>query len=142
MPINFDGRALQQFCTHLRDLVRQMLEKKPDNRPSAVAALALTKKFLFELEFLFAAPGLVEVDHNQPTWKEAELLEVQVTERKKTLRTQHPDTLAIMKRLALVYDKYGGWGEAESLLVQLMGRRENISGEEHVVTLANMNNLA
>jgi hypothetical protein len=51
-----DGRAVRNFCTHCRDLVQQMLERKPNHRPSAVTVLALTNKRLSKIEFLFAAP--------------------------------------------------------------------------------------
>ena len=54
-------------------------------------------------------------------WKEAEELEVQVTEmRKAVLGEQHPDTLSGMPNLAATYRNQGRWKEAEELEVQVM----------------------
>jgi hypothetical protein len=54
-------------------------------------------------------------------WEEAEQLEVQVMETRKTkLGEDHPDTLSSMANLASTYSKQGRWEEAEQLEVQVM----------------------
>ncbi|CAG8883952.1 unnamed protein product, partial [Penicillium egyptiacum] len=51
---------------------------------------------------------------NQGRWEEAEKLEVQVVETRKTkLGVDHPDTLASMANLASTFSEQGRWKEAE-----------------------------
>ena len=107
-PVISDGHTVRNFCTHFRDLFQQMLERKPNHRPSAVTALALTNKLLSKIESLFTAPNLVEVDRNQPTWSKAESLLVQLMEtRKDILGEKHSGTLANMNNQASIYYSQG-----------------------------------
>ncbi|KAI2669860.1 hypothetical protein LCP963914a_9880 [Penicillium roqueforti] len=79
----------------------------------------------------------------QGLWDEAEQLEVQVMETRKTkLGEDHPDTLTSMANLALTYSNQGRWDEAEQLQVQLMETRKTKLGEDHPDMLTSMANLA
>jgi tetratricopeptide (TPR) repeat protein len=81
--------------------------------------------------------------HAQGRWKEAEELDVQVTETKnRVLGAEHPDTLTSMAYLALTYRNQGRWKEAEELEVQVMEMTKRVLGEEHPFTLIIMANLA
>lgn len=76
-------------------------------------------------------------------WEEAEKLQVQVMEIRKTkLGEVHPDTLTSMAELALTYRRQGRWQQAEILEVQLMETRKTKLGEDHPATLMSMANLA
>ncbi|CAI7579555.1 unnamed protein product [Penicillium pancosmium] len=76
-------------------------------------------------------------------WREAEQLEVQVMEIRKTkLGADHPDTLTSMANLASTYRIQGRWEEAEQLDVQVMEIRKTKLGADHPDTLGSMNNLA
>ena len=51
---------------------------------------------------------------NQERWTEAEALQGQVTEIEKTVfEAEHPETLAYIGNIALIYRKLGCWIEAE-----------------------------
>ncbi|KAN0076607.1 hypothetical protein V8E54_006749 [Elaphomyces granulatus] len=76
-------------------------------------------------------------------WVEAEKLEVQVMETRKTvLGPEHPDTLTSMANLASTFRNQGQWTEAEKLEVQVMETRKTVLGPEHPDTLDSMQNLA
>ncbi|KAF8864851.1 FabD/lysophospholipase-like protein [Acephala macrosclerotiorum] len=76
-------------------------------------------------------------------WKEAEELDVQVMETRKTLLGQeHPDTLTSIANLAATYRKQGRWKEAEELEVQVIKTRKTLLGQEHLDTLTSIANLA
>ncbi|KAH7111833.1 hypothetical protein B0J11DRAFT_473349, partial [Dendryphion nanum] len=47
-----------------------------------------------------------------------------------------------MNNLSLTYCNQGRWKEAEELNVQVMETSKRVLGDEHLDTLANMNNLA
>ncbi|KAJ5496696.1 hypothetical protein N7463_008683 [Penicillium fimorum] len=94
---------------------------------------------------------------DQGRWEEAEKLQVQVMETRKTkLGEDHPDTLTGMANLALTYTRQGRWEEAEKLQAQNQGRWEETEklevqvmetrktklGDDHPDTLASMTNLA
>ncbi|KAH6653678.1 hypothetical protein BKA67DRAFT_660234 [Truncatella angustata] len=75
--------------------------------------------------------------------REAEELLVRVIEvSKRVVGAEHPDTLAAMNNLALVYSYQGRLKEAEELSVQLMEAYKRVLGVEHPDTLAAMNTLA
>ncbi|KAJ5937374.1 hypothetical protein N7454_004674 [Penicillium verhagenii] len=86
---------------------------------------------------------LASIYRNQARWKEAENLEVQVLEIRKTkLGEDHPNTLKSMGRLASTYRKQGRWKESEILEVQVMETRKIKLGKDHRDTLTSMGNLA
>jgi hypothetical protein len=62
--------------------------------------------------------------------------------RKRVLGPEHPDTLASMNNLAVIYWNQGRWSEVEELNVQIMEIRKRVLGPEHPDTLTSMNNLA
>ena len=79
----------------------------------------------------------------QRDWKEAEMLEVVVMEkRKQVLGDDHPDTLKSMANLASTYRNQGRWKEAETLQVVVMEKRKQVLGDDHPDTLTSMANLA
>ena len=62
-------------------------------------------------------------------WKEAEQMQVQVSEtQKRVLGEEHPDTLASMGNLASTYRNQGRWKEAEQLDVKVSETRKRILG--------------
>ncbi|KAJ5157471.1 uncharacterized protein N7482_008571 [Penicillium canariense] len=88
--------------------------------------------------------------------EEAEILQLQVIERRKTIYgVEHPETLISMEDLALTYRSQGRWEEAERLQLQV-GRwkeakrlqlqvvetRKEKLGEDHPTTLRSMASLA
>ncbi|KAJ5869517.1 hypothetical protein N7455_004458 [Penicillium solitum] len=76
-------------------------------------------------------------------WEEAEQLEVQVMETRKTkLGVDHPSTLTSMANLASTYRNQGRWEEAEQLDVQVMETSKTKLGVDHPDTLISMANLA
>ncbi|KAF8193480.1 hypothetical protein K438DRAFT_1969385 [Mycena galopus ATCC 62051] len=76
-------------------------------------------------------------------WKDAEVLNVVVMERRKrVLGEEHPDTLTSMGNLASTYWSQGRWKDAEALQVVVMEMRKCVLGEEHPDTLTSMNDLA
>ncbi|CAI7618642.1 unnamed protein product [Penicillium viridicatum] len=76
-------------------------------------------------------------------WKEAEQLEVQVMETRKTkLGVDHPDTLTSMANLASTYWNQGRWEEAEQLGVQVIETYKTKLGVDHPDTLTSIANLA
>ncbi|PZD25883.1 CDC6, Cdc6-related protein, AAA superfamily ATPase, partial [Pyrenophora tritici-repentis] len=80
---------------------------------------------------------------NQGRWNDAEKLEVQVMETRKTkLGADHPDTLTSMANLASTYRNQGRWNDAEKLFVQVMETSKTKLGADHPSTLTSMANLA
>ncbi|KAF4633228.1 hypothetical protein G7Y89_g4890 [Cudoniella acicularis] len=74
---------------------------------------------------------------------EAERTVSQVLEiREKVLGQEHPDTLASMNNLALMFSNQGRWKEAEELGIQVLEMTKRVLGREHPDTLMSMNNLA
>ncbi|KIX03666.1 uncharacterized protein Z518_07219 [Rhinocladiella mackenziei CBS 650.93] len=87
--------------------------------------------------------NLASTYRNQGRWKEAEELNVQVTEmRKRVLGEEHPDTLTSVSNLASMFWDQGRWKEAEELEVQVMETRKRVLGPKHPDTLTSMRNLA
>ncbi len=58
------------------------------------------------------------------------------------LGPEHPDTLASVNNLAILYQAQGRYGEAEPLFQRALGAREKVLGPEHPNTLISINNLA
>ncbi|SPO03831.1 related to D-ribulokinase [Cephalotrichum gorgonifer] len=80
---------------------------------------------------------------NQGRWEEAERLEVQVMETRKTkLGADHLSMLTSMGNLASTLWNQGRWEEAERLQVQVMETSKTKLGANHPDTLTSMNNLA
>ena len=96
--------------------------------------LSVVKTVLFNLASTYRKQG---------RWAEAEKLDVQVVETRKTvLGPEHPDTLSSMSSLASTYRNQGRWREAEKLDVQVIETRKAILGSEHPATLTSMSDLA
>ncbi|KAG9249446.1 uncharacterized protein F5Z01DRAFT_746111 [Emericellopsis atlantica] len=90
-----------------------------------------------------AMGNLAATYRNQGRWEEAEALEVQVMETRKTkLGADHPDTLTSMANLASTFWSQGRWEEAETLFVQVMETSKTKLGADHPDTLTSMANLA
>jgi tetratricopeptide (TPR) repeat protein len=62
--------------------------------------------------------------------------------RHRTLGDKHPDTLASMNSLALLYHHQSKFAESERINFKLLEARREVLGEEHSDTLKTMNNLA
>jgi tetratricopeptide (TPR) repeat protein len=76
-------------------------------------------------------------------WEEAEELDVQVMDTRKTkLGAEPPSTLTSMANLASTYRNQGRWDKAEQLDVQVMETRKIKLGADHPDTLTSMANLA
>ncbi len=58
------------------------------------------------------------------------------------LGEDHPDTLASLNNLALLYKKQGRYEEAEPLHIQALEKCRAVLGEDHPDTLGSLNNLA
>jgi hypothetical protein len=83
------------------------------------------------------------VFHHVGSWDEAEKLQVDVMNARKTkLGSDHPDTLTSMANLASTYRNQGRWDEAEKLQVDVMNARKTKLGSDHPHTLTSMANLA
>jgi tetratricopeptide (TPR) repeat protein len=94
-------------------------------------------------EALASTAMLAEAYALEGRWDEAEQLQVQVMETRKTkLGADHPDTLMSMANLASTYLKQGRWDEAEQLFVEVMETRRAKLGVDHPDTLTSMANLA
>ena len=65
-----------------------------------------------------------------------------LTNQKKVLGDEHPETLCSGHALAQVLRVKGGFAEAEALLRQTAETRRRVLGEEHPETLATMTELA
>ncbi|KAL8364658.1 hypothetical protein RB595_003778 [Gaeumannomyces hyphopodioides] len=89
-------------------------------------------------------PGrLASLYRDQGRWEEAEKLEVEVMETRKTkLGVDHPDTLTSMANLASTFWNQGRWEEAEKLFVEVMETHKTKLGVDHPDTLTSMANLA
>ncbi|KAJ5416976.1 uncharacterized protein N7487_000526 [Penicillium crustosum] len=86
---------------------------------------------------------LAEAYRIEGRWEEAEQLQVQVMETRKTkLGVDHPDTLSSMANLASTYSNQGRWEEAEQLQVQVMETSKTKLGVDHPDTLSSIANLA
>jgi eukaryotic-like serine/threonine-protein kinase len=62
--------------------------------------------------------------------------------RRQALGEHHPDTLATMNKLALLYLRQGNYAEAERLFATVLAEQRRVIGEEAPDTLDTMNNLA
>ena len=70
------------------------------------------------------------------------LLDERLEVSRRVLGEEHPDTLASMNNLAVLYLDQGKYAEAEPLLVKALEVGRRVLGEEHPDTLVSMNNLA
>jgi Tetratricopeptide repeat len=72
-------------------------------------------------------------------WKEAEELQAQVLEmRKSQLGVEHPHTLTSIASLAGTFHHQGRWKEAEELQVQVLEMRKRVLGAGHPDTLTSI----
>jgi hypothetical protein len=79
---------------------------------------------------------------NQGRWDEAEQLEVQVMETRKTkLGADHPDTLTSMANLALTWKSSGLITRALDLLRDCLAKQRQILGVNHPDTVSNSQTL-
>ena len=91
----------------------------------------------------FVASRLALTYSEQGRWKEAEVLEFVVMEkRKRLLGDDHPNTLTNMANLANTYRIQGRWKEAEMLQDVVMEKNKRLLGDDHPDTLGSMENLA
>ena len=91
--------------------------------------------------FSLTCIGCVHVE--QGHWKEAEVLEVVVMEkRKQMVGDDQSDTLTSMGNLASTYRNLRRWKEAEAIEVVVMEKMRHVLGEDHPDTLTSMGNLA
>jgi len=74
--------------------------------------------------------NLASIFSNQGRWKEAEQLEVEIMEARKTAcGNEHPHTLVSMSNLASTYRYQGRWKEAELLAVQVVETQKRVLGQ-------------
>ncbi|KAI1522327.1 kinesin light chain 1, partial [Pyrenophora tritici-repentis] len=79
---------------------------------------------------------------NQGRWDDAEKLEVQVMETRKTkLGADHPDTLASMHNLAFTLYLQGRHVEALVLMEKCFQSRQQVLGEQHPYTQSSFDTL-
>jgi tetratricopeptide (TPR) repeat protein len=117
----------RHMVTHLLDVGRQQLDDMGISDEK--------KGFVWSI--------LSKVYYTEGRWKEAEELEMQVTEvRKRVLGPEHPNTLTSMDNLAAAFWNQGRWKEAEELEMQVTEVRKRVLGPEHPNTLISMRNLA
>ncbi|KAK4652120.1 hypothetical protein QC762_0099710 [Podospora pseudocomata] len=101
-----------------------------------------------EREYFLRYPSFIgetigRIYYDEGRWEEAEKLQVQVMETRKTkLGADHPDTLTSMINLASTYRNQGRWEEAEKLEVQVMETSKMKLGVDHPSTLTSIGNLA
>ncbi|KAJ5651978.1 hypothetical protein N7507_009404 [Penicillium longicatenatum] len=94
-------------------------------------------------ETLYSTALLAVAYRLEGAWREAEQLEVQVMETRKTkLGANHPDTLTSIANLALTFWHQGRWKEAEQLGAQVMETRKITLGADHPSTVTSIANLA
>lgn len=104
--------------------------ESPDGLPdSPVEHPAAIEKFLSP----FSMQELNEKEEN---------FRMQITESRRLLGEDHPETLTSMHNLAWIYQGQGRWEEAEGFETRVLETRERILGKEHPDTLNSMSNLA
>ncbi|KAF2804598.1 putative kinesin [Mytilinidion resinicola] len=128
----------------------------------AIQAMEVRKKiFGWEHKDTLDSMAMVSLAYkNKGQWGAVEKLQVQVMEitkkkrganhlntlavenRKKKLRTDHPETLKSMQNLAETFSKQGRLEAAEELELQIFKIRKKKLGADHPDTLTSMNNLA
>jgi hypothetical protein len=92
---------------------------------------------------LTSIANLASTYMNQGQWKQAEELNVQVTEtRKRVLGQEHPDTLTGMFNLAWTLQSKGRVDEAIGLMGNVAHLRSCILGEDHPFTELSVDTLA
>ncbi|KAJ5330533.1 hypothetical protein N7476_000316 [Penicillium atrosanguineum] len=93
---------------------------------------------LYHPDTLSSMANLASTFWNQGRWSEAEQLQVQVMETRKTkLGADHPDTLSSMANLAFTWQYSGQNAEAINLLRYCLARQKQTLGLNHPQTLAN-----
>lgn len=86
--------------------------------------------------------NLASTYSNQGRWKEAEELEVQVTEtRKRVLGEEHPHTPTSVNNLAFTLKGQGLTDKAISLMEDCCKRRTAVSGHQHPNTVSSHEGL-
>jgi hypothetical protein len=86
--------------------------------------------------------NLASTYRNQGRWKEAEELEVQVMETRKTvLGAEHPSTLTSMNNLARTWKDQGKSDEAMKLMDECVQLRMRILGVGHPATRSSSETL-
>ncbi|RYP30524.1 hypothetical protein DL767_006201 [Monosporascus sp. MG133] len=127
--------------------VREMETRKtvlgPDHPDTLTSMANLASTYTNQGRTLVSMANLASTYKSQGRFKEAESLEVQVMETRKTvLGPDCPDTLTSMANLASTYGNQGRLKEAELLEVQVMETRKKVLGPDHPDTLTSMANLA
>jgi hypothetical protein len=86
--------------------------------------------------------SLAATYRDQDRWKEAERLEVQVMEMRKTkLGNEHPDTLTSMASLALTWKASGKTADAIDLLRDCLAKQKHTVGINHPHAVSNFETL-
>jgi hypothetical protein len=93
---------------------------------------AINHVFSFSIPFNF-------LGSNQGRWEEAEELDIEVMETRKTkLGADHPNTLTNMANLAAMFWNQGRWKEAEELEVEVLETSKTKLGADHSSTLTSV----
>jgi len=86
--------------------------------------------------------NLASTYRNQGRWEEAEKLDIQVMETRKTkLGPAHPDTLTSMYNLAHVWKDMGHHKDAVSMIRTCYDLRQRILGVGHPSTVSTLSTL-
>jgi hypothetical protein len=88
------------------------------------------------------ADGTVDNTATTPRGPSPEALQLQVEALKLTESTKCSTVASTQYSIAVTYSNQGRWKEAVELGVQVVETSKRILGQEHLDTLANMNNLA
>ena len=126
------GAAHQESVPHSRGLpaFAALLARMDEKHPAIADAARLAGWYVYH----FLRRG---------RWREAEPLAVRAMQvREQVLGAEHPDTLASVNNLALLYKSQGRYAEAEPLYQRALAAFERVLGPEHPNTLTSVNNLA
>ena len=125
-------------------ILRQALEAPGSGRPDHVAVLSTLGDAL-RVRIEHAGPAARTNESEQLRQFAAEAIfvyEQVVSERRRSLGNEHPDTLAAMNNLAAVLQDQGDFDGAKLLHEHVAGVSRRVLGGDHPSTLASMNNLA
>jgi tetratricopeptide (TPR) repeat protein len=126
------GAAHQESVPHSRGVpaFAALLARMDEKHPAIADAARLAGWYVYH----FLRRG---------RWREAEPLAVRAMQvREQVLGAEHPDTLASVNNLALLYKSQGRYAEAEPLHQRELAACERVQGSEHPDTLISVNNLA
>ncbi|KAL6409280.1 hypothetical protein AUP68_05652 [Ilyonectria robusta] len=124
---HYENRALSvAYLPHVQSVLNL---KGTDSRDENIAKATLLHR-------------VAGFSHWDGQWSEAEELSAQaLATRRQLLGEEHPDTLASMGRLALIFEERGRWKEAEELHLRKLEISKRVLGEQNLETLNTMVNL-